>query len=54
MNIIKAVFITQKLPKSLWIEFVKACCYIQNQIPEVDLQIFYKHFKGSQSDLLHL
>ena len=28
MNMIKAVFITQKLLKLLWIELTKACCYI--------------------------
>ena len=54
INMIKAVLIAQKLLKLLWIKFVKACCYIWNWVLEVDLQTFYKCFKGSQPDLLHL
>ena len=54
MNMVRAVFIAQKLLKSLWIELVKICCYIQNQVPEVDPQTLYECFKGSWPNLLHL
>ena len=54
MNMVKAVLIAQKLLKLLWIKLVKACCYIWNWVSEVDLQILYEHFEGSQSDLSHL
>ena len=47
INMVRAVLIAQKLLKLLWIKFVKACCYIWNWVPEIDLQTFYKHFKGS-------
>ena len=54
MNMVRAVLIVQKLPKSLWIKLVKACCYIQNQVPGIDSQIPYECFEGSWLNLLHL
>ena len=54
MNMVRAVLIAQKLPKSLWIKLTKACCYIWNQILKVNLQTLYEHFKSSWSDLSHL
>ena len=54
MNMVKAVLIAQKLLKSLWIELVKACCYIWNQVSGVDPQTPYECFEGSWPDLSHL
>ena len=54
MNMVKAVLITQKLLKSLWIELTKACCYIWNWVPEIDPQTLYECFEGSWPDLSHL
>ena len=54
INMIKTVLIAQKLLKLLWIKLVKACCYIQNWVPEIDPQTLYKCFEGSWPDLSHL
>ena len=54
MSAVRAILHSMQLPKSLWVEIIKAVAYLRNRSPEVDGITPYEKLHESKPDLAHL